>query len=216
MKNLLENLKNLLSNVNNFSLEEKINIINEIKIMLHEISPLKNEPIDCVQWIKIEDIIPNSYNPNSVALPEFKLLKLSIEEDGYTQPIVVFFENNKYEIVDGFHRNRIGREFLDIKNRVCGYLPVTIINKNREEKCDRIASTIRHNRARGKHDIDGMVNIIVELKRRGWKNERISKQLGMDADEVLRYSQISGLLEMFSDKEFSKAWEIENIEDNNI
>jgi len=147
--------------------------------------------------------------------PEMKLLKLSIEEDGYTQPIVTFFENEKYEIVDGFHRNRIGREEINIKNRIYSYLPVTIINKNREDKCDRMASTIRHNRARGKHTIDGMVEIIVELKRRCWSIDKISKSLGMDTDEILRYSQISGLLEMFKDKEFSQAWEIENIEDEN-
>ena len=184
----------------------KIEAINKIKQALHEISPLKNEPVDCVLWIKGEQIFANDYNPNKVAPPEMELLAISIGEDGYTQPIVTSFENESYTVIDGFHRNRVGKENITVKQRVMGYLPVTIINPDREGRCDRIASTIRHNRARGKHTITGMSEIVVELKRRNWSNEKIAKELGMDADEILRLSQISGLAEMFADKEFSEAW----------
>ena len=151
-----------------------------------------------------------------------ELLTHSVREDGFTQPIVSFKNGNGYEVIDGFHRNRVGREIIDIKERLIGYLPLTIINDSRLDRGDRIASTIRHNRARGKHRIDSMSEIIVELKRRNWSDEKIGRDLGMDADEVLRLAQISGLAEMFTDKEFSEAWEaelmidegVENIEEN--
>jgi len=180
----------------------------------HNNSPFKEEPVDCVLWVKSELVYANDYNPNSVAPPEMELLKHSIAEDGYTQPIVAWVndENSKnglYEVVDGFHRNRVGKESLLVKSRVKGYLPVTIINNNRTDRNDRIASTIRHNRARGKHQIDSMSDIVIELKRRNWPNSKISKELGMDEDEILRLCQISGLAEIFSDEDFSKAWDVE-------
>jgi ParB-like chromosome segregation protein Spo0J len=194
--------------------EEKLQAINEIKLALHEISPLKSEPVDCVIWVKNDLVIANDYNPNKVAPPEMKLLAISVGEDGYTQPIVTSFEEGHYTVIDGFHRTRVGKEDNTIIERVKGYLPVTIINPDREGRCDRIASTIRHNRARGKHTIAGMTDIIVELKRRNHSNEWIARELGMDADEILRLSQISGLAEMFADKSFSEAWEAENVLDN--
>ena len=195
---------------------QRIDAINKIKIALHEVSPLKEEPVDCVLWVPSEKVGANDYNPNSVAPPEMDLLKLSIMSDGYTQPIVTFQENGGYTVVDGFHRNRVGKECKEVAERVRSYLPVTVIRGDREDRGDRIASTIRHNRARGKHSIDGMSEIIIELKRRNWKDEKIGKELGMDPDEVLRLSQITGLREMFADKEFSKAWEVDSIneEDN--
>jgi ParB-like chromosome segregation protein Spo0J len=191
-------------------IEDKIEIINWMKIYLHDRSPLNSEPVDCVLWVKNTDVIANDYNPNAVAPPEMELLRLSIEEDGYTQPIVTS-ENkkNKIEVVDGFHRNRVGKECNEIKERVHGYLPIVKINNNRENRSDRIASTIRHNRARGKHKIDAMSDIVLELSRRNWSDKKISKQLGMDADEVLRLKQITGLAEAFGNEEFSKAWEAE-------
>lgn len=185
----------------------KIEAINTVKRSLHEISPFKDEPVDCVVWVKAGQVQANDYNPNRVAPPEMKLLHTSIQEDGYTQPIVSFWDEDHYEVVDGFHRNRVGKEFEDIRHRVHGYLPLTIINENRLDKSDRIASTIRHNRARGKHTVDGMSSIVVELSRRNWSDKRIAKELGMDADEVLRLKQITGLAEMFADREFSEAWE---------
>jgi ParB-like chromosome segregation protein Spo0J len=115
------------------------------------------------------------------------------------------------EVIDGFHRNRVGKECKEIQERVNGYLPVVSINKTREDKGDRIASTIRHNRARGKHKVTAMSDIVVDLKKRNWSDDKIARELGMDADEVLRLCQISGLAEMFTEHEFSQAWEIEAI-----
>jgi ParB-like chromosome segregation protein Spo0J len=187
--------------------DEKIEIINDIKLKLHEISPFKNEPVDCVIWVKNDKIQANDYNPNKVAPPEMELLKVSIISDGYTQPIVTFPDNNFFTVIDGFHRNRVGKETPEIKERVKGYLPITVIRPTQEDKADRIAATIRHNRARGKHQIQGMSAIVLELKRRNWSDNKIAKNLGMDADEILRLTQISGLKEMFKNQDFSFAWE---------
>lgn len=189
------------------SIEERVEAINEIKRMLKEVSPFSAEPVECVQWVKSDLVFANDYNPNSVAPPEMELLHTSIQEDGYTQPIVVWQHDGIYEVVDGFHRNRVGKEYPDIKERIHGYLPLVIINDDREDKGDRIASTIRHNRARGKHKVEAMSDIVLELKKRNWSDEKIAKELGMDADEVLRLAQIQGLAEMFADREFSQAWE---------
>jgi ParB-like chromosome segregation protein Spo0J len=139
-----------------------------------------------------------------------KLLKRSILEDDYTQPIVTWQMDGKREVVDGFHRNRVGKEDKEIRKRLRGYLPVTTINEWRADRGDRIAATIRHNRARGKHVVAGMSEIVIELKRRNWSDERIGRELGMEPDEVLRLAQISGLAEMFADREFSEAWEIDS------
>ncbi len=187
--------------------EDKLKAINRVKIALHGISPMHAEPVDCVIWVPADSIAANDYNPNSVAPPEMKLLEVSIMEDGYTQPIVTFDTGSGREVVDGFHRNRVGKECPTVRDRVKGYLPVVTINTERADKADRIAATIRHNRARGKHSIDGMTAIVVDLKRRNWSDEKIGRELGMDPDEVLRLSQISGLAEMFADRDFSQAWE---------
>jgi ParB-like chromosome segregation protein Spo0J len=161
-------------------------------------------PVSNISWVTTNIIHANDYNPNNVAPPEMELLELSIKKDGFTQPIVVWeVEKNKhYEVVDGFHRHIIGKKLgMDL-------LPVVVVNNDRLDRRDRIASTIRHNRARGKHKVDSMSEIVVELKRRNWSPEKIGKELGMDQDEVLRLCQISGLAEMFKDQEFSTAWEI--------
>jgi ParB-like chromosome segregation protein Spo0J len=158
-------------------------------------------PVSAVQWVKTELVYANDYNPNAVAPPEMKLLQISIEADGFTQPIVTFQTEKGYEVVDGFHRHLVG------KKMGLTHLPVVVINHDREDKGDRIAATIRHNRARGKHKVDAMSDIVVELKRRNWSDEKVGRELGMDPDEVLRLSQISGLAEMFADREFSEAWE---------
>ena len=149
----------------------------------------------------------NDYNPNTVAPPEMELLRLSIAADGYTQPIVVYPENGGYTVVDGFHRTRVGKECRDIQSRLGGYLPVVVIKPTQEDRGDRIASTIRHNRARGKHRVEAMSDIVIELKRRNWSDDRVGRELGMDQDEVLRLTQIAGLQEMFEDRDFSEAWE---------
>ncbi len=191
-----------------------IDAINEIKKELHRRSPFPNEPVDCVQWVPSDLVCANDYNPNSVAPPEMKLLEESILQDGYTQPIVTWFREGIYEVVDGFHRNRVGKESLEVKKRVHSFLPVVVINGNREDVTDRMASTIRHNRARGKHKVEAMSDIVIELKRRNWSNEKIAKNLGMDEDEILRLCQITGLSELFSDQEFSKSWDVEDAEED--
>jgi ParB-like chromosome segregation protein Spo0J len=203
-----------IKELESFSVDDKIAALNAIKTKMHEISPMREEPVDCVLWIREEGVIANDYNPNSVAPPEMELLRVSISEDGYTQPIVTFKEENGRTVVDGFHRTRVGKECPDVRSRINGYLPVVTINENRGDRSDRMASTIRHNRARGKHKITAMSEIVVELKRRNWSNQKIGTQLGMDPDEILRLSQISGLAEMFADKEFSEAWEVDSINEN--
>lgn len=205
----VEQFRALVPQLANLPDDERIEAINEIKRMLHDVSPLRDEPVDCVLWVPAADVQANDYNPNSVAAPEMRLLEHSITSDGYTQPIVTWASNGHYEVVDGFHRNRVGRECTAVRRRILGYLPITVIRPDREGRNDRIAATIRHNRARGKHLVQGMSDIVVELKRRNWSDEKIGKELGMDPDEVLRLAQISGLAEMFADREFSEAWEVE-------
>lgn len=211
--NIDQKIKDFIDDLDALSFDEKVKSINLLKREVKKISPFTNEPVDCVQWVKADEVIANDYNPNSVAPPEMELLHISIQEDGYTQPIVVYQHDGIYEVVDGFHRNRVGKECADIKERIHGYLPVVIINDERHEKADRIASTIRHNRARGKHRVEAMSDIVIELKRRNWSDKKIAKELGMDADEVLRLTQITGLAEMFSDKDFSEAWEVDGLDD---
>ena len=181
--------------------------INEIREVLHYISPFAAEPVDFVKWVPAEEVEANDYNPNSVAPPEMELLRVSIMADGYTQPIVTHAHEGRRVVVDGFHRNRVGKECKDVRERVRGYLPVVQIRLTQEDRSDRMAATIRHNRARGKHRVDSMSEIVIELKRRNWSDDKISRELGMDPDEVLRLTQISGLAEMFADAEFSEAWE---------
>jgi ParB-like chromosome segregation protein Spo0J len=202
--------KSILEKLNSLKLDEKVEFINSIKLLMHENSPFKTEPVDCVLWVKNETVIANEYNPNAVAPPEMELLRLSIANDGYTQPIVSMDNyDGTREVIDGFHRNRVGKECADIQSRINGYLPVVTIRESQKGLNDRVASTIRHNRARGKHKVDSMSDIVVDLKKRNWSPKKIAKELGMQQDEVLRLSQLSGLVEIFKDKEFSKSWEAE-------
>lgn len=208
-RQILTDCERVFSRLAELDLDLKVNLINQIRLGLKEYSPFKSEPVDCVQWVKNDNITSNDYNPNKVAPTEMKLLELSILNDGYTQPIVAWSneEKGKIEVIDGFHRNRVGRESNVINKRVSGYLPIVDIRTEQSSKNDRMASTIRHNRARGKHQIDAMSGIVIELKNRNWRNARIAKELGMDEEEVLRLCQISGLEDLFSDNDFSKAWE---------
>lgn len=206
--NTKEQIIQLISQLGGFD-EQLIDDINEIKLALHAISPLKGEPVDCVLWVPNSEIAANDYNPNAVAPPEMRLLEHSITEDGYTQPIVAWRNGSGYEVVDGFHRNRVGKESKAVRSRLRDRLPVTIINDSRADKGDRISSTIRHNRARGKHQVEAMSDIVIELKRRNWTDARISRELGMEQDEILRLCQITGLTELFADQEFSRAWDVE-------
>lgn len=165
-----------------------------------------NSPVYDVKAIPIEKIQANSYNPNSVPPPEMKLLYQSIKEDGYTMPIVCYYlaDIDKYEIVDGYHRYTVMLTHKDIYERENGCLPVVTIDK---DISNRMASTIRHNRARGSHSIELMTNIVAELVESGMSDAWILKNIGMDAEELLRLKQLSGLQALFKDKEFSNAWE---------
>ena len=213
---ILEQAKDLCASIIDLPLRERIATLNKLRLMLHECSPFKSEPVDCVLWVEATTVGANNYNPNAVAPPEMALLEHSIVEDGYTQPIVAWETDGKYEVVDGFHRHRIGRESAVVRQRINGYLPLVRINSEREDRGDRIASTIRHNRARGKHQVQAMSDIVIELKRRNWSDARIGKELGMDPDEVLRLCQITGLAELFSDELFSRSWDIEHFDEDSV
>ncbi len=207
--NLTATLKKMISALQELDEDARIDAINEIKTAIHGVSPLKDEPVDCVLWIRAEEVHANDYNPNKVAPPEMKLLKHSISEDGYTQPIVAYLDDEgRYEVIDGFHRNVVGRKTKAINTRIRNRLPLSIINGRREGKADRIASTIRHNRARGRHVVDSMADIVLDLSRRNWSDTKIAKELGMGPDEVLRLKQVTGLAEAFADRAFSAAWEV--------
>lgn len=186
----------------------RVAMLNQARAALHDVSPFREEPVDFVQWVASDDVSANDYNPNAVAPPEMELLRLSVMADGYTQPIVANQEDSRIVVIDGFHRNRVGKECADVRDRVQGYLPVVQIREGRADKADRMASTIRHNRARGKHQVEAMSDIVIDLKRRNWSDAKIGKELGMDPDEVLRLAQISGLAEAFADRDFSKSWDI--------
>lgn len=187
----------------------KIKAINELKSLIHQHSPFCREPVDCVLWVEANTVEANDYNPNVMATVEKKLLERSIELDGFTQPAVVARQQRRHLVVDGFHRHLIGKSRPELSRRLHGYLPVTLINAEREGQKERIAATIRHNRARGKHQIAAMSDIVRDLHRQGWDDRRIGEELGMDADEVLRLKQISGLTELFADESFSEAWTVE-------
>lgn len=165
-------------------------------------------PVYDVKPVPIEKVVANNYNPNKVAPPEMRLLELSIWEDGYTQPVVTYHdaEKDQYIVVDGFHRYQVLKTSKRIYERENGLLPVVVIEK---ELGDRMASTIRHNRARGTHNVDLMSNIVGELHQMGKSDNWIAKHLGMDADEVLRLKQVTGIADLFKDNEFSRAWDVE-------
>lgn len=190
---------------------ERAELVNALREAIHEVSPFAAEPVDFVRWVPADDVHGNSYNPNVVAPPEMELLRLSITADGYTQPIVAMQGADGVEVIDGFHRHRVGKECDDVRARVQGFLPVVEIRSDRTDKGDRIAATIRHNRARGKHQVSVMSDIVIELKRRNWSNDKIGRELGMDADEVLRLCQMTGLAELFADDDFSASWDVDHL-----
>lgn len=162
-------------------------------------------PISDVRWVPIDDVEPNDYNPNAVASKEMKLLYTSIKHDGYTQPIVTIWdeERQKYVIVDGFHRYYTCKNNEDIKESTGGCLPVVVIEKNINE---RMAATVRHNRARGAHSVSGMSSMVFQMLDNGWQDEEICNHLGMEAEEMLRLKHITGFSKLFKDVEYSKAW----------
>ncbi len=201
---LVERLCALLMDV---APDERMEELNAIRTALHRVSPMKHHPVDLVLWVPAEGVAANEYNPNTVAPPEMRLLELSIAEDGYTQPVVTWAEGDARETIDGFHRGEVGRSCATVRASTLGLLPVTTVNANRTGLSDRMASTIRHNRARGQHQVSGMSDIVRDLAKRNWSDKKIAKNLGMEPDEVLRLKQISGLAELFADQDFSEAWE---------
>lgn len=165
-----------------------------------------NHPINKIQWVKIDKVQANNYNPNSVAKNEMNLLYISIKEDGYTQPIVTIFDDEikKFIIVDGFHRYTIMRMYKDIYESTDGHLPIVTIKKKIE---DRMASTIRHNRARGKHNINGMANIVFNMLDKGMDDKTVCNNLGLSAEELIRLKHTTGFSKLFENTEYTKAWE---------
>lgn len=201
---MIEKIEESIASLANLPPAERLGAINKIMTVLKQIHP-NPDPVSFPQWVPSEMVESNDYNPNNVAPPEMRLLYMSIKEDGYTQPIVTCWDEDrkKHIVVDGFHRNRIGKEYRDIRERTHGHLPVVMIEKDIK---DRMASTIRHNRARGKHSVLGMTGIVVELVQLGCTDAEIGKHLGMDADEVLRLKQVSGIADLFKDRHYSRSW----------
>jgi ParB-like chromosome segregation protein Spo0J len=211
IKRMTEELCKLIEGIKDN--DQKIETLNQVRKQLHSISPLKHHPVDYVEWVKSEAVEANDYNPNHVAPPEEKLLLKSISEDGYTMSIVTSKEDNIRRIVDGFHRRQIERNYKKIGSSTFGHVPVTTIREGKDGLADRIAATIRHNRARGEHEIEGMVNIVKILKIDcDMSDEWIIRHIGMDMDELLRLSQLSGLAELFRGREFSSSWTVDDRE----
>jgi ParB-like chromosome segregation protein Spo0J len=189
--------------------QEAIDFINETRELLHDNAPIK-QPIDIVRWVPVEKVKPNDYNPNSVAKVEMGLLYKSIKHDGYTQPVVTIYDEEKdeYVIVDGFHRYFTCKNNKDIYERNKGHLPVVVIKKDLNE---RMAATVRHNRARGSHSVNGMSSMVFQMLDNGWSDSEICNHLGMEADELLKLKHITGFSKLFKDAEYARAWENKNM-----
>lgn len=185
-----------------------IDSINKERKALHEECPIK-QPIDYVMWVPIEKVEPNGYNPNSVAPVEMELLYKSIKKDGYTQPVVTIYDKkkDKYVIVDGFHRYYVCKTKKDIYDRNMGMLPIVVIDKNISE---RMAATVRHNRARGEHSIDGMSNLVFKMLDEGMSDADVCNELGMEPEELLKLKHLTGFSKLFANTEYKKAWETKN------
>lgn len=184
----------------------KEQVIGEFRDELHNLSPQKDSPVDFVRWVPLDKVRANNYNPNSVARVELQLLQISILADGYTQPIVTIWEEStkQYVIVDGFHRYTCMKLNKEIREAHNGHLPIVVITK---DKADRMASTIRHNRARGKHSTEGNRNVVLSMAKEGKSTEEICHDLGMELEEVVLYKKTSGFAELFKKVDYSRAWE---------
>ncbi len=207
-------LQGLLGELTALPEEERIDALNKVRTALHTVSPLKHHPVDLVLWVKSETVSAQPLNPNTVAPPEMKLLATSVEDSGFTMPIVSALEDapdgaqaDYYQTVDGFHRGRVGKEVASIRESVHGRLPVVMIRADRGDRIARIAATVQHNRARGEHRVEAMSELVREMYQAGERDEAIQRELGMDPDEVRRLKQITGLAELFASREYSEAWE---------
>jgi len=186
--------------------DARIDAINEAREAIHAVSPLKHHPVDLVLWVKAEDVRANAYNPNAVAPPEMRLLAHSVAANGYTMPIVSHREE-VFRVVDGYHRHRVGKEVVEIRESVRGRLPVSCIRAERSDLPGRIAATVEHNRARGEHQVQAMSDLVQQLYEAGWRDDKIMEELGMQPDELLRHKQIQGLAELFAERDYSQGWE---------
>lgn len=186
--------------------ENPFELLNDIQEFIFKNLNPTGQPVGCVRWVPIGMVEPNDYNPNSVAVKEMTLLYTSISHDGYTQPVVTIWDpdRRKYIIVDGFHRYYTAKMHKDIADRNHGYLPIVVIEKDINE---RMAATVRHNRARGKHSIDGMSAMVFSMLKNGMKDSEICNELGMEPEELLKLKHITGFSKLFEGREFSKAWE---------
>lgn len=187
--------------------DDRVEALNKVRTSLHKVSPLAHHPVDLVIWARAETVLGNDYNPNVVAPPEMRLLTHSVRSSGYTMPVVTHEEAECRVVVDGFHRTRVGKEDKEVASSTLGYLPVTSIRVAKSDEASRIAATIAHNRARGEHRINDMSEIVRMLYNAGWRDNKIEEELGMDPDEVRRLKQMTGLAELFAEREFSEAWE---------
>ncbi len=199
--------------INNY-LSEHPDRINAIREMMYSNSPYKHNPVDCVRWVDIDKVKSNNYNPNAVAKIEMNLLFTSIKHDGYTQPVVTFYDKDKdeYIIVDGFHRYSTMKNSKYLRELNHNKLPVVVIDKDIN---DRRASTVRHNRARGSHSVEGMSDLVFQMLKDGWTDARICNELGMEADELIRLKYITGYAKMYEKTEFNNAWTPALVKDEN-
>lgn len=202
----LKDLKKAIIELSDSS-DDKADFLNDLKIWLHnEVSDHQDMPVDSVIWVSVDKVQANDYNPNSVASNELKLLHTSISHDGYTQPIVTIYdaELDKYVIIDGFHRYFTCKSNADIQEKTGGRVPIVVLQKTIN---DRMASTVRHNRARGKHSVNGMANLVFNMLDNGWADAEICNELGMEADELYRLKYMTGFAKLFEDVEYHKSWE---------
>jgi hypothetical protein len=189
------------------NVEQKQEFLNELRAFIfNEVSPRKSQPIDNVKWVPIEQVQANDYNPNSVAKNEMRLLYVSISHDGYTQPVVTIWDDElqKYVIVDGFHRYTTMRMNKDLQEINGGYLPIVVIDKDIN---DRMAATVRHNRARGKHSVAGMGQIVFKMLQNGATDEQICAEVGLEPEELVRLKYVTGFAKLFNDVEYNQAYE---------
>ncbi len=196
----------LIEAIKGINEDDEIEFLNKVMDVYAELHPFKHNPVTKVRYVPLNKIHANNYNPNSVATKEMKLLHTSIKNDGYTQPTVAFYDAEKdmYIIVDGFHRYSVDMRYKDIHDLNKGYLPIVVIEK---DLADRMASTVRHNRARGKHSVEGMSNIVLNMLKEGKSDEQVCEELGLEVDELLKLKHITGFAKLFQNTEYNKAWE---------
>ena len=180
--------------------------IETVRAYLHELAPNSHNPVDRVRWVPIDKVEANDYNPNSVAKNEMRLLYTSISHDGYTQPVVTIYDadRDKYVIVDGFHRYTTMRLNADLRDKNGGLLPVVVLDKPIN---DRMASTVRHNRARGKHSVAGMASMVFKMLDNGWTDEAICAEIGVTVDELVRLKHVTGFSKLFENSDYRRSWE---------